>query len=104
LSGRRYRGHQGNLWQEILALAVNDGVWVHRVQPSETLSRHEGVAALLARDEPQWATFSESTGTTRSAPLSGSGVAQGPVTMDLAADVAIQAPPPKAGPGSRGLV
>ena len=50
---------QGNLWQEILALAVNHGVWVHRVQPSETLSRHEGVAALLARDEPQWATVGE---------------------------------------------
>ena len=46
---------EGNLWQEILALAVNHGVWVHRVQPSDTLNRHEGVAALLTRDEPQWA-------------------------------------------------
>jgi len=53
--------HKGNLWQEILALAVNHGVWVHRVQPSETLSRHGGVAALLARDEPQWATTTTPT-------------------------------------------
>jgi len=46
--------HRGNLWQEILAFAVNHGIWVHRVQPSETLDHHGGVAALLARDEPQW--------------------------------------------------
>ncbi len=47
--------HKGNLWQEILALALNHGVWVHRVKPSDTLSRHGGVAALLVRDQPQWA-------------------------------------------------
>ena len=45
---------KGNLWQEILAFAVNHGVWVHRVRPSDTLARHGGVAALLLRDEPQW--------------------------------------------------
>ncbi len=48
--------HKGNLWQELLAFAVNHGVWVHRVRPSDTLSRHGGVAALLVRDEPQWTT------------------------------------------------
>ena len=95
--------HRGNLWQELLALAVNHGVWVHRVQPSGTISRHEGVAALLARDEPQWATVSESKGTNRSAPVSGSGVALGPVTMDLAAYVAIQAPPPRRVPAQWAL-
>ncbi len=50
------RCHKGNLWQELLAFAVNHEVWVHRVRPSDTLSRHGGVAALLVRDEPQWAT------------------------------------------------
>jgi rubrerythrin len=48
----------GNLWQEILAFAIKHGIWVHRVKPSETLIRHGGVAALLARDEPQWAVAS----------------------------------------------
>jgi peptide subunit release factor 1 (eRF1) len=43
-----------NLWQAILAFAVRHGIWVHRVQPSATLASHGGIAALLARDEPQW--------------------------------------------------
>jgi len=64
--------HKGNLWQEILALAMNHGVWVHRVRPSATLSRHGGVAALLLRDEPQWTTTTppsnESRGLTPSEP------------------------------------
>ncbi len=57
---------KGNLWQAILLLAVKHGVRVHRVHPSKTLSRHEGAAALLARDEPQWAVVSELKGTTPS--------------------------------------
>jgi len=43
-----------NLWQEILAFAVRHGIWVHQVQPSARLAAHGGIAALLARDEPQW--------------------------------------------------
>jgi peptide subunit release factor 1 (eRF1) len=45
---------KGNLWQEVLAFTVRHGIWVHRVQPSESLASHGGIAALLARDEPQW--------------------------------------------------
>jgi peptide subunit release factor 1 (eRF1) len=44
-----------NLWQEILALAMSHGVWVNMVKPNTELARHGGIAALLARDEPQWA-------------------------------------------------
>jgi hypothetical protein len=44
-----------NLWQAILGFAVPHGIWVHRVQPSATLAAQGGIAALLARDEPQWA-------------------------------------------------
>jgi hypothetical protein len=44
----------GNLWQEILALAIRHGIWVQWVQPTAVLLHHGGVAALLARDEPPW--------------------------------------------------
>jgi len=43
-----------NLWQGVLAFAVRHGIWVHRVPPSATLASRGGMAALLARDEPQW--------------------------------------------------
>ena len=43
-----------NLWQAILSFAVPHGIWVHRVQPSSSLAAHGGIAALLARDQPQW--------------------------------------------------
>jgi hypothetical protein len=52
----------GNLWQEVLAFAVRHGIWVHRVQPSPRLASHGGIAALLARDEPQWATAAAPAG------------------------------------------
>ena len=45
---------KGNLWQEILALALGHGIWVHRVKPSASLADRGGIAALLARDESQW--------------------------------------------------
>ncbi len=43
-----------NLWQEILALAMGHGVWVNLVKPSAEMERHGGIAALLARAQPQW--------------------------------------------------
>lgn len=46
---------KGNLWQEVLNLALAHGVWVNLVRRSAELDRHSGMAALLARDEPQWA-------------------------------------------------
>jgi len=55
----------GNLWQEVLALAVSHGVWVHRVQPSATLAHHGGIAALLVRDEPQWGLATTPAGETK---------------------------------------
>jgi peptide subunit release factor 1 (eRF1) len=45
-----------NLWQAILEFAVRHSIWVHRVRPSVRLACHGGVAALLARNEPPWAT------------------------------------------------
>jgi peptide subunit release factor 1 (eRF1) len=45
----------GNLWQAILSFAVPHGIWVHRVEPSASLAAHGGIAALLARDQPQGA-------------------------------------------------
>jgi len=44
-----------NLWQEMLAFALRHSIWVYRVQPLAKLASHGGVAALLKRDEPQWA-------------------------------------------------
>ncbi len=46
---------RGNLWQQILDLALGHGVWVNLVRGSPELERHSGVAALLARNEAQWA-------------------------------------------------
>jgi hypothetical protein len=43
-----------NLWQEVLATAMNHGLRVHLVNVSAEMAQHGGVAALLARDEPQW--------------------------------------------------
>ena len=43
-----------NLWQEILALAMGHGVWVNLVKTSAELAPHGGIAALLARAQPQW--------------------------------------------------
>lgn len=45
---------KGNLWQEILALALGHGIRVYRVKPSALLTTHGGIGALLARDESQW--------------------------------------------------
>ena len=50
-----------NLWQEVLSFAVSHCVWVYRVEPSATLASHGGIAALLARDEPQWGPATEAT-------------------------------------------
>ncbi len=44
-----------NLWQEVLRLALGHGIWVELVRPDAELARHGGIAALLARNEPQWA-------------------------------------------------
>jgi peptide subunit release factor 1 (eRF1) len=44
-----------SLWQEVLCLALGHGIWVDLVRPDAELARHGGIAALLARDEPQWA-------------------------------------------------
>jgi hypothetical protein len=44
-----------SLWQEVLRLALGHGIWVDLVRPDAELTRHGGIAALLARDEPQWA-------------------------------------------------
>ncbi len=43
-----------NLWQAILALAMGHGVWVNLVKTSAELAPHGGIAALLARAQPQW--------------------------------------------------
>ena len=43
-----------NLWQEILALAMDHGVWISPVKTSAEVGRHGGIAALLARAQPQW--------------------------------------------------
>jgi len=43
-----------NLWQEILALAMRHGVWINLVKTSSEVARHGGIAALLARAQPQW--------------------------------------------------
>lgn len=47
-----------NLWQEVLALALAHGLRVHLVRPDPQLQRHGGIAALLQRDNPQWASAS----------------------------------------------
>jgi peptide subunit release factor 1 (eRF1) len=52
----------GNLWQEVLALALGHGIWVDLVHNPSDLDRHGGIAALLARDKPPWA---QTTGITR---------------------------------------
>lgn len=52
---------KGNLWQEVLALALGHGIWVDLVRPNAELARHGGIAALLARDQPQWAVPSRPT-------------------------------------------
>jgi hypothetical protein len=46
---------RADLWQEILSRAVRHGVAVHFVPAEAQAVMHGGVAALLARDEPQWA-------------------------------------------------
>ena len=43
-----------NLWQEVLALAMGHCVWVNLVKSSTEVARHGGIAALLARAQPQW--------------------------------------------------
>lgn len=54
---------KGNLWQEILDAALGHGVWVDLVRGPSELSRHGGIAALLSRDEPQWASAPGSVAT-----------------------------------------
>jgi hypothetical protein len=44
-----------NLWQEILIRAVRHGVDVHFVPTKSVRTVPNGIAALLARDEPRWA-------------------------------------------------
>lgn len=51
-----------NLWQEILSLAVRQGTAVHFVPAATSADVPGGVAALLARDEPQWASAPPATG------------------------------------------
>jgi peptide subunit release factor 1 (eRF1) len=43
-----------NLWQEVLALAMGHSIWVNLVKRSAEVDRHGGIAALLARAQPQW--------------------------------------------------
>jgi hypothetical protein len=43
-----------NLWQAILAPAVRHDIAIHFLHPSAELTARAGVAALLARDKPQW--------------------------------------------------
>ena len=43
-----------NLWQEILALAMGHGIWINLVKTSPEVARYGGIAALLARAQPQW--------------------------------------------------
>lgn len=49
------RCSKGNLWQEVLDLALSHGIPVDLVRDTSELARHGGIAALLSRDEPQWA-------------------------------------------------
>lgn len=49
------RCEAASLWQEMLALALDHGTRVQLVRAGTALDRHAGVAALLARDTPQWA-------------------------------------------------
>jgi peptide subunit release factor 1 (eRF1) len=53
---------KGNLWQEILAVGMNHGIRVNLVKPAAELGRHGGIAALLARSEPQWTATKPATG------------------------------------------
>lgn len=46
---------KASLWQEILSRAVRHGVAVHFVPTEARVAVPGGAAALLARDEPQWA-------------------------------------------------
>jgi len=43
-----------NLWQQILALAMDHGIWISLVKTSPEVARYGGIAALLARAKPQW--------------------------------------------------
>jgi peptide subunit release factor 1 (eRF1) len=43
-----------NLWQEIMALAMDHGIWISLIKTTPEVARCGGIAALLARDEPQW--------------------------------------------------
>ncbi len=47
---------KASLWQELLAQAMRHHVAVHFVPAGSKVAVPGGVAALLARDEPQWAT------------------------------------------------
>lgn len=47
-----------NLWQEVLALAMGHGVWVNLIKTFAEVAPHGGIAALLARAQPQWVLLS----------------------------------------------